>query len=498
MTDKLEDNKIIADRKEKLEFLSKVSKPYIIEFTPTHLAKAINEKYNILSNEKLVLDNIKVKVAGRIMLKRLMGNASFVSLQDSSGKIQLFITKNNIDADMYNEQFKKWDIGDIIGIEGILFKTKTGELTIKAMSIDLLTKSLRPLPEKFHGLANKELIYRKRYVDLIVNEQSKKTFITRSIIISYIRQFFTKLDFLEVETPIMNNIVGGANAKPFITHHNALDIKLYLRIAPELYLKRLIVGGFDKVFEIGRNFRNEGISIKHNPEFTAVEFYQAYKNTEYFINLTEKLIKELAVKIIASNKEEIKYQDYKIDFSTPFRRLTMSDSILEHNKDLSENDLTNKEKIISYAKKNNISVDDKWSLSKLKVELFSETVEKNIINPTFITEYPIEQSPLSKRSIKNYDIADRFELFIAGKEMANGFAELNDPQDQKERFNAQVELLKQGDEESMHYDSDFIEALEYGMPPTVGTGIGIDRLVMLLTNSKSIRDVILFPLLRLE
>jgi lysyl-tRNA synthetase class 2 len=429
------------------------------------------------------------------MLKRIMGKASFVQLQDTSGQIQLFVTRDELDEGFYNEQFKKWDIGDIIGASGVLFKTQTGELSVRVGDIKLLTKSLRPLPEKFHGLTDQETIYRQRYVDLIMNEGSRKVFQRRSEIISYIRQFFISLSYLEVETPMMQVIPGGAAAKPFITHHNALDMDLYLRIAPELYLKRLVVGGFDKVFEINRNFRNEGLSPRHNPEFTMIEFYEAYANYHDYMDLTENLFKGIAIDVCKSVK--IKYQGDEFDFSKPFERLSVFDSILKYNPKLLASDLS-EENVRSTASNLGIHLKESWGLGKIQIEIFEATVEGKLIQPTFITEYPTEVSPLARRNDQNSFITDRFELFIGGREIANGFSELNDPEDQAKRFKDQVSEKDAGDDEAMHYDADYIRALEYGMPPTAGEGIGIDRLVMLFTDSASIRDVLLFPHMRPE
>ncbi len=488
-------NKLIQERYKKLSNMREANiNPYLNNFKPKHFAGDIINKYNKLSNNSLKNKNIKVKLAGRMILKRVMGKASFATIVDKTGKIQLFITRDNLKDSFYNEQFKKWDIGDIIGTNGTLFKTKTGELSVMVMGIKLLTKSLRPLPEKFHGLSDTEMRYRQRYVDLIVNEKSRDTFKKRSQIIAFIRDFFIKNQFLEVETPMMHPIVGGATAKPFITHHNALDMPLFLRVAPELYLKRLIVGGLDRVFEINRNFRNEGLSTKHNPEFTMIEFYQAYATYKDLMPLTQRLLKALSKKVCASNK--IIYADYELDFSKAFTKLTVLEAIIKYN-NLSLTDLE-ADKIDKTADKLSVKLANNWGLGKKQIEIFSETVENKLIQPTFITEYPAEVSPLAKRNDKNPFITDRFELFIAGIEIANGFSELNDAIEQKQRFKEQVAQKNAGDDEAMHYDADYIRALEYGMPPTAGEGIGIDRLVMLLTNNQSIRDVILFPNMRSE
>jgi lysyl-tRNA synthetase class 2 len=430
-----------------------------------------------------------------MILKRVMGKSSFATIMDSSGKLQIFLMRDDLPEGYYNEQFKKWDIGDIVGVAGVLFKTKTDELSIRVREIKLLTKSLRPLPEKFHGLSDTEIKYRKRYVDLIVNEESRNVFKMRSKIIRYIRNFFEHKNFTEVETPMMQTIPGGATARPFATHHNALDMDMFLRIAPELYLKRLIVGGMDRVFEINRNFRNEGLSTRHNPEFTMIEFYEAYATYEDLMNLSEELFKGIATDVCGSNI--IKYGDYEFDFSKPFTRLSVFDSILEYNKNLTANDL-NEQNAKQTAEKLGIQVKENWGLGKIQIEIFEATVEEKLIQPTFITQYPAEVSPLARRNDDNDFITDRFELFIGGREIANGFSELNDSEDQKQRFLAQVAEKEAGDDEAMFYDADYIEALEYGMPPTAGQGIGIDRMVMLFTNSHSIRDVLLFPHMRPE
>ena len=491
----LDENKLIAERKSKLALLRQSGNPYINDFKPQNLASALHDEFDNSSNDALDSVGKQVTVAGRLMLKRVMGKASFVQLQDTSAQIQLFVTRDTLDEGFYNEQFKKWDIGDIIGASGVLFKTQTGELSIRVSDIKLLAKSLRPLPEKFHGLTDQETIYRQRYVDLIMNEDSRRVFQRRSEIISYIRQFFINHSYLEVETPMMQVIPGGAAARPFVTHHNALDMDLYLRIAPELYLKRLVVGGFDRVFEINRNFRNEGLSPRHNPEFTMIEFYEAYANYHDYMDLTENLLKGIAVDVCKSAK--IEYQGDEFDFSQPFDRLSVFDSILKYNPGLTSTDLS-KENAKKTATNLGIHIKDNWGLGKIQIEIFEATVEEKLIQPTFVTEYPTEVSPLARRNDQNAFITDRFELFIGGREIANGFSELNDPEDQAQRFQDQVNEKNAGDDEAMHYDADYIRALEYGMPPTAGEGIGIDRLVMLFTDSVSIRDVLLFPHMRPE
>ena len=490
-----DDNRLIAERKSKLATLREQGNPFVNDFKPQDSAKNLVEAYNSLTKENLDEQAIEVCVAGRMMLKRVMGKASFAQLQDSTGQIQLFVTRDELVEGFYNEQFKKWDIGDIIGASGTLFKTKTGELSIRVSCIRLLTKSLRPLPEKFHGLSDQETIYRQRYVDLIMNETSRDVFKRRSAIVAYIRNFFIEHDYLEVETPMMQVIPGGAMAKPFVTHHNALDMDLFLRIAPELYLKRLIVGGMDRVFEINRNFRNEGLSTRHNPEFTMIEFYQAYATYHDLMDLTETLFRAIATDVCGSTN--IHYQGDDFDFSKPFKRLSVVDSILHYNPALKIEDLQ-EGNAKDTAEKLGIHIKDNWGLGKIQIEIFEATVEEKLIQPTFITEYPTEVSPLARRNDDNPFITDRFELFIGGREIANGFSELNDAEDQAQRFQDQVSEKDAGDDEAMHYDADYIRALEYGMPPTAGEGIGIDRLVMLFTDSPSIRDVLLFPHMRPE
>jgi len=490
-----DENKLIGERKSKLTALREQGNPFINDFKPDNSARRLSETYNSLSKENLDEQSVEVSVAGRMMLKRVMGKASFAQLQDSTGQIQLFVTRDELVENFYNEQFKKWDIGDIVGAKGTLFKTKTGELSIRVNDIRLLTKSLRPLPEKFHGLSDQETIYRQRYVDLIMNEASRDVFKRRSAIVSYIRNFFNNNNYLEVETPMMQVIPGGATAKPFVTHHNALDMDLFLRIAPELYLKRLVVGGMDRVFEINRNFRNEGLSTRHNPEFTMIEFYQAYATYHDLMDLTEELFRGIAVDVCGS--ASVHYQGDDFDFSKSFERLSVIDSILQYNPTLSAADLE-ENTAKKTAEKLGIHIKDSWGLGKIQIEIFEETVEEKLIQPTFITEYPTEVSPLARRNDDNPFITDRFELFIGGREIANGFSELNDAEDQAQRFQDQVSEKDAGDDEAMHYDADYIRALEYGMPPTAGEGIGIDRLVMLFTNSPSIRDVLLFPHMRPE
>lgn len=494
-TTKQDDNKLITERKDKLATLREQGNPFVNGFVPADFSQDLTDKYDVFTKEELETKQIRATITGRMMLKRVMGKASFASILDKKGSIQLYVVRDNLVPDFYNTQFKKWDIGDIVYASGVMFKTQTGELSIRVDEIKLLTKSLRPLPEKFHGLSDTEIRYRQRYVDLIVNQSTRDTFKKRSQIVSYIRQFFTEHEFLEVETPMMHPIAGGATAKPFETHHNALDMPLFLRVAPELYLKRLIVGGMDRVFEINRNFRNEGLSTRHNPEFTMIEFYQAYATYLDLMPLTEQLLKGIANKICGN--EVITYGEYQLDFSKPFVQLSVLDSIVAYNSDISLDDL-NQDNIDKTLEKHNIKADKDWGLGKKQIEIFEEMVEEKLIQPTFITQYPAEVSPLARRNDVDPFVTDRFELFIGGREIANGFSELNDPQDQAERFLAQVAQKDAGDDEAMHYDADYIRALEYGMPPTAGQGIGIDRLTMLFTNSASIRDVILFPQMRPE
>ncbi|MDA9660328.1 lysine--tRNA ligase [Pseudomonadota bacterium] len=484
---------ILEERRRKLEDLRELNLAYLNNFTPVNKAQELHDSYGQLSKEELEDKTItNLSVAGRIVLKRVMGNASFVTIRDGSGDIQAYITKNNIDPDLY-KNFKSWDLGDIIGITGKLFKTKTEELTVEAHSITLITKSLRPMPEKHKGLVDIEIKYRQRYLDLMSSPESKEIFIKRSQIVSSIRASMLADDFLEVETPMMHSIPGGAVAKPFITQHNALDRELFLRIAPELYLKRLLVGGFDKVFEINRSFRNEGLSTRHNPEFTMLEFYAAFASFDETIDFTKNIIQSASE--VIGNNNAIEWDGNKIDLSN-FATKTLNDLVIEYNPALSANDLTNIDKLRSHSKSINVPYKDSWGSGKILLEIFEKSVEANLIQPTFVTEYPVEVSPLSRRNNENPSIADRFELFIGGKEIANGFCELNDPDDQAERFKEQVKAKADGDDEAMGFDEDYITALEHGMPPAVGVGVGIDRLVMMLTNQSSIRDVILFPQLK--
>ncbi len=481
-------NQLMIIRREKLEKLKQNNKnPFeITKFDITHTSKEIIDNYEELEGKD-------VTIAGRIMAKRIMGKASFCHIQDGDGKIQSYVSINDLGEESY-KQFKEDDIGDIIGITGFVFKTRTGEISIHAKEVILLSKSLRPLPEKFHGLKDTDLRYRQRSVDLIMNPEVKETFKKRSLIIKEIRNMLDEKEFMEVETPILQTIPGGASARPFITHHNTLDIDMYLRIATELYLKRLIVGGFDKVYEIGRNFRNEGMDIKHNPEFTCIELYEAYTNLEGMMNITEELIRRCANKVCGTGK--ISYQGEEIDLEKPFRRITMIDSIKEVT-GVDFNTVETDEEAQKIAKDLNMEIDPiKTTRGDIIVQVFEEKVEETLRQPTFLYEYPIENSPLTKKCKDNPRMTQRFELFIGGREYANAYSELNDPIDQYERFLKQVQAREAGDEEANMMDDDFVQALEYGMPPTGGMGMGIDRLVMLLTDSASIRDVLLFPTMK--
>lgn len=491
----IDENKLIAQRREKLDQLREQGNAYPNAFRRNAISSEIIESYHAHETESLESINASVSVAGRIMTKRVMGKASFVHMQDMGGKIQLFIQRDRVGIDIY-KSFKTWDLGDIIGAKGSVFRTKTGELSIKVEQLELLNKTLRPLPEKFKGLANQETCYRQRYIDLIVNEETRKTFRIRTAIIQFIRGYLNDQQFQEVETPMMQVIPGGATARPFITHHNALDMDMYLRVAPELYLKRLVVGGFERVYEINRNFRNEGLSTRHNPEFTMLEFYQAYSDYHDLMNLTEDLLRSMAETILGDAK--IEYQGESYDFSKPFERYTIKQAVLKYNADIKASDLDDLEKIRQIAKNMDINVLESYGTGKIQIEIFEKTAEEQLKNPTFIMAYPTEVSPLARSNDEDPSVTDRFELFVGGREIANGFSELNDPEDQARRFRKQVEEKEAGDDEAMHYDADYIRALEYGLPPTAGEGIGIDRLVMLYTNAASIRDVLLFPHMRPE
>jgi lysyl-tRNA synthetase, class II len=490
--DDLDENEIYHIRKQKLSDLRLAGFNFPNAFKRDKLSQDLSQQYGSLEKEPLAQMQVKASLAGRIVLRRIMGKASFFHIQDVSGRMQIYIKANDL-PELY-EQFKHWDLGDIVGVQGELFKTNTGELTLLAENIQLLTKSLRPLPDKFHGLASQEMKYRMRHVDLIANEDSRKTFLIRSQLIQSLRQFMDQHQFLEVETPMMHPIPGGAIARPFVTHHNTLDKTMYLRVAPELYLKRLVVGGFERVYEINRNFRNEGISTRHNPEFTMVEFYQAYANYCDLMDFTERLLRHLCDKVL--NTRQITYQDHVLDFDKPFARMTVKEAIIQYHPELNPQDLEEIQTCRAVLKTFALPYKETDGLGKLQMIVFEERVEHQLIQPTFVTAYPTEISPLARRSNEDPEVTDRFEFFIAGREIANGFSELNDAEDQAERFHKQVLEKDAGDMEAMHFDSDYIEALEYGLPPTAGEGIGIDRLVMLFTNAQSIRDVILFPQLR--
>lgn len=489
------DNEQIAQRKAKLAKIRKTRNAFPNDFRPSHLAENLHHEYDDSGNDLLESAPIQVALAGRIMTRRLMGRASFVNLHDRSGKIQLYLKQELMGAEVY-EDFLNFDLGDIIGITGTLFKTKTNELSVKIDTIRLLTKALRPLPDKWHGLTDQELRYRQRYLDLIVNNEVRKTFQIRSEVIQAIREFLRSYQFLEVETPMMQVIPGGATAKPFITHHNALGMDLYLRVAPELYLKRLLVGGFERVFEINRNFRNEGLSTRHNPEFTMLEFYQAYADYDGFIIFTEQLLKAVIKNVMGTL--QITYQGVELDFEKPFQRFSIKEALLEFVPEFKTHDVENKNFLTQTLEKKGVSVDKTWGLGRLQMLAFEEFVESKLQQPTFITEYPTEVSPLARCNDTNPDITDRSELFVGGREVANLFSELNDPEDQEARFLKQSQDKAAGDEEAMHFDADYIVALEHGLPPCAGCGIGIDRFVMILTNSPSIRDVLLFPHMRAQ
>jgi len=498
-TPALDENHLIAERRGKLAKLREDGIAYPNDFTPDATAAQLHHSYGAQDKDSLAALGVRAKVAGRMMLKRVMGKASFATLQDSTGRIQIYLDKGALGEEVYAD-FKTWDIGDILAVEGEVFKTNKGELSVHAASVRLLAKSLRPLPDKFHGIADQELRYRQRYVDLVMTENTRRTFLMRSKAIGSMRQIMLEEGFLEVETPMLHPIPGGAAAKPFATHHNALDMEMFLRIAPELYLKRLIVGGFDRVFELNRNFRNEGVSPRHNPEFTMMEFYAAYTDYRWLMSFTESLLRRVA--IAATGSAVLNYQDREVDLSKPFDRLTIVEAIVKYAPGYTAEQLEDIEFLRTELKKLRVDVDApplaRAGKGALQLALFEETAESKLWQPTYIIDYPIEVSPLARASDTRPGITERFELFITGREMANGFSELNDPEDQAARFHAQVAAKEAGDEEAMYYDADYIRALEYGMPPTGGCGIGIDRLMMLLTDSPSIRDVILFPHLRRE
>ena len=487
----LDENKLIAERRAKLAQLRTEGNAFPNDFRPEHQAQGLQQEFGAASKEELEALAKPVSIAGRIVRNR----GAFMVLQDGSGQIQLYVTKEA------REFAKILDLGDIIGVAGVLHKSGKGDLYVNMERYQLLTKALRPLPDKFHGLADQEIRYRQRYVDLIANPEVRNTFVVRSKVVQFIRQYLNGRDFLEVETPMLQTIPGGATARPFITHHNALSMDMYLRIAPELYLKRLVVGGFERVYEINRNFRNEGLSTRHNPEFTMLEFYQAYADYHDLMDLTEDMLRHLTAQVLGTNQIVNTKADgtaVTYDFAAPFARLSVFDSILKFNPELQAKDLDTLEGARAVADRLSIPLKDSWGLGKVQIEIFEKTVEHRLEQPTFITEYPTEVSPLARRNDQNPFVTDRFEFFVGGREIANGFSELNDAEDQAERFRQQVAEKETGDLEAMHYDADYIRALEYGLPPTAGEGIGIDRLVMLLTDSASIRDVLLFPHMRPE
>ncbi|MBN3735024.1 lysine--tRNA ligase [Burkholderia sp. Tr-20390] len=494
-----DENQIIAERREKLRALREQGVAYPNDFRPEHHAADLQTKFADSDKAALEANPVEVSVAGRMMLKRVMGKASFATVQDGSGQIQFFVTPNDVGAETY-DAFKRWDLGDIVAARGVLFRTNKGELSVQCKELRLLSKALRPLPDKFHGLSDQEMRYRQRYVDLIVTPETRDTFRARTKTIASIRKFMDNAEFMEVETPMLHPIPGGAAAKPFVTHHNALDMQMFLRIAPELYLKRLIVGGFERVFEINRNFRNEGVSPRHNPEFTMMEFYAAYTDYRWLMDFTEQLIRQAAIDALGT--ATIQYQGRELDLAKPFHRLTITQAIQKYAPDYTDGQLSDDAFLRTELKRFGVDVSQPAFLNAgigaLQLALFEETAEAQLWEPTFIIDYPVEVSPLARASDTVPGITERFELFMTGREIANGFSELNDPEDQAARFKKQVEQKDAGDEEAMFFDADYIRALEYGMPPTGGCGIGIDRLVMLLTDSPTIRDVLLFPHLRRE
>jgi lysyl-tRNA synthetase class 2 len=486
-----DENKLIAERRAKLAQLRELRNPFPNDFRRTALAADLQSQYGECSKEELEQAGREYAVAGRLIRNR----GAFLLIQDDDGQIQLYIDRKGLDENTL-AQIKAWDLGDIVAARGPIQKSGKGDLYINMAEARLLTKALRPLPDKYHGLADQEMRYRQRYVDLIVNPESRKVFRTRSRIIEFIRDYMSELAFMEVETPMMQVIPGGAAARPFVTHHNALDQQMYLRIAPELYLKRLVVGGFERVFEINRSFRNEGLSTRHNPEFTMLEYYWAYADYEDAMNLTEDMLRKLTASVLGDTT--VHYQGSSYDFAQPFQRMTVFDSIVQYNPDISAQQLADDDAARDIARGLGIELKSSWGLGKVQIEIFEKTVEHLLDQPTFITAYPTEVSPLARRSDQDPFVTDRFEFFVAGRELANGFSELNDAEDQAQRFLAQVAEKDAGDDEAMHYDHDYIRALEYGLPPTAGEGIGIDRLVMLFTDSQSIRDVLLFPHMRPE
>ncbi|HEX7816371.1 lysine--tRNA ligase [Dyella sp.] len=499
-TQPTDENKLIAERREKLKALRGLGVAFPNDHKVDAFAGDLQAGFadkDVHTAEAIEALGRRVTVAGRIMLKRDQGKVAFVQMQDFTGRIQLFIHQGTVGEETF-KAFKTWDVGDIVGAEGVLMRTKTGELSVKVDSLRLLTKSLRPLPDKFHGLSDVEQRYRQRYVDLIVTDEARRTFALRSRIIGYMRKWLEAEPrrFMEVETPMMHIIPGGATARPFITHHNALDIDLFLRVAPELYLKRLVVGGFDRVYEINRNFRNEGVSTRHNPEFTMLELYQAYATYHEIMDLTESVIRDTATHVLGTT--QLQWDGAAIDVGPAFRRWKMEDAVLELNPEIKREELRDRETMAAHARRLGVQVKPGYGWGKLLLEIFEKTVEHTLVQPTFIIDHPVEVSPLARENDTDKGITDRFELFINGKELANGFSELNDPEDQAARFQAQVDAKDSGDDEAMHFDADYIRALEVGLPPTGGLGIGIDRLVMLLTGASSIRDVLLFPYMRPE
>jgi lysyl-tRNA synthetase class 2 len=486
-------NPILAERRGKLERLRQLGPAYPNDFARTDMAADLHARYEQATRDDLGRTPVAVAVAGRLMLKRLQGKVSFATLQDASGRIQLFVTDDDTGAQAH-EAFRHWDIGDIVGARGELFRTNRGELSVRCRELRLLAKALRPLPDKFHGLADHETRYRQRYVDLIVNESTRRVFQIRSRAVAELRRLMSEQGFLEVETPMLQPIPGGAAARPFVTHHHALDIDMYLRIAPELYLKRLVVGGFERVFEINRNFRNEGISPRHNPEFTMLEFYAAYQDVRWMMDFTEQLLRHTA--LAATGTATLSYQGQTIDLAPPFERLTIGEAIRRQRPDIAQGALSDPHWLRSELARLGAGTTPAAGVGSLQLAMFDHVAEAKLMQPTFIIDYPVEVSPLARASDQQPEVAERFELFIAGRETANGFSELNDPDDQAERFRLQAEAKQAGDEEAMYYDADYIRALEYGMPPAAGCGIGVDRFVMLLADVPSIRDVILFPHLR--
>ena len=490
------DSEQVAQRRAKLTALREAGNAFPNDFRRDAEAAELVSKYNGIETEALESQQIEVHIAGRLMTRRVMGKAGFAHVRDESGDLQIYAQRDALPEGVYNSVFKKLDIGDIVGVSGVLFKTRTGELTVNVRSLRLLVKSLHPLPEKYHGLTDIETRYRRRYVDLLVNQESREVFRNRAATVRALRRFLDQRGYLEIESPIMQSIPGGANARPFVTHHHALDVDLYLRVAQELAIKRCLVGGFEKVYELNRNFRNEGLSTQHNPEFTMLEYNEAYVDFVDYMNLTEEMLREVSGEV--TGKTILNYQGEQIDFSKPFARFSMAEAVCEHNGSLSVGDCSDPEALADHVRSIGLEVPQGKTAGELLLALFEETVESKLISPTFITGYPAEVSPLSRRQEANPDFTDRFELFVAGRELANGFSELNDPEDQAQRFREQAKSKAQGNQEAMFYDADYVTALEYGLPPNAGGGIGVDRYVMILTDSQSIRDVLLFPHMRPE